>query len=100
MEQASTRDVGRAQHLTHVPAAARLVLELATTYFDATLVKTADELHVDSHISDGTWDELKARYDTAQLIEVPMVVGQYHLVSMTLNSLGVQLDPGLVGFPS
>ena len=43
---------------------------------------------------------LKARYDTAQLIEVPMVVGQYHLVSMTLNSLGVQLDPGLVGFPA
>ena len=67
--------------------------------FDATLVRTADELHFDSHISDATWAKLQERYDTAQLIEVPMVVGQYHLVSMTLNSLGVQLDPGLEGFP-
>jgi hypothetical protein len=25
-------------------------------------------------------------------------VGQYHLVSMALNSLGVPLDPGLEGF--
>jgi len=67
--------------------------------FDATLVRTADELHDDAFISDRSWAELAGRYDTAQLIEVPMVVGQYHLVSMTLNSLGVQLDPGLVGFP-
>jgi alkylhydroperoxidase family enzyme len=67
--------------------------------WDATLVRTADELHFDSHISDATWARLAERYDTQQLIEVPMVVGQYHLVSMTLNSLGVQLDPGLVGFP-
>jgi hypothetical protein len=26
-------------------------------------------------------------------------VGQYHMVAMTLNTLGVQLDPGLSGFP-
>jgi hypothetical protein len=26
-------------------------------------------------------------------------VGQYNLVSMALNSFGVQLDPGLEGFP-
>ena len=28
-----------------------------------------------------------------------MLVGHYHLVAMTLNSLGVQLDSGLTGFP-
>ena len=66
--------------------------------FDATLVRAADELHRDYCISDRTWVELAARYSTEQLIEVPMVVGQYTLVSMTLNSLGVQLDEGLVGF--
>jgi hypothetical protein len=27
-----------------------------------------------------------------------MVVGHYHLVGFTLNSLGVQLEPGLAGF--
>lgn len=66
---------------------------------DAFLLRAADELHDDSCISDGTWQALARRYDTAQLIEVPMLVGHYHLVAMTLNSLGVQLDPGLPGFP-
>jgi hypothetical protein len=28
-----------------------------------------------------------------------MLVGHYHLVAMTLNSLGVELDEGLSGFP-
>jgi alkylhydroperoxidase family enzyme len=41
---------------------------------------------------------LAAVYDDKQLIEVPMVVGHYHLVGFTLNSLGVQLEPGLAGF--
>ena len=68
--------------------------------FEATLLRAADELHGDSCISDATWAALSARYGTEQLIEVLMVVGQYHLVSMALNSLGVQLDDGLPGFPA
>ena len=42
---------------------------------------------------------LAARYDERQLIELPMLVGHYHLVAFTLNSLGVQLEPGLEGLP-
>jgi 4-carboxymuconolactone decarboxylase len=41
---------------------------------------------------------LSSHYDERQLIEVPMVVGQYHLVSFTLNSLGVQREQGVPGF--
>jgi alkylhydroperoxidase family enzyme len=67
--------------------------------FDATLLRAADELHQDWCISDATWTALAEVYDDPQLIELPMLVGQYHLVAMTLNSLGVQLDPGLSGFP-
>jgi 4-carboxymuconolactone decarboxylase len=67
---------------------------------DATLLRAADELHADCCISDGTWGELAESYDTRQLIEIPMLVGQYHLVAMTLNSLGVALDEGVQGFPS
>jgi 4-carboxymuconolactone decarboxylase len=67
--------------------------------FDATLLAAADELHRDWGISDGTWAELAQGYDEKQLIEVPMLVGHYHMVAMTLNTLGVQLDPGLTGFP-
>lgn len=68
--------------------------------FDATLLRAADELHTDWMVSDPTWAQLAARYDTEQLIEVPMVVGHYHLVAMTLNTLGVQLDGNLTGFPT
>jgi alkylhydroperoxidase family enzyme len=66
--------------------------------FEATLLRAADELHEQSCITDATWAALTAVYDDKQLIEVPMVVGHYHLVGFTLNSLGVQLEPGLAGF--
>jgi len=62
------------------------------------LLRAADELHDDACITDATWAALAERYDVPQLIEVPMVVGQYHLVSYTLNSLGVQRDEGVPGF--
>ena len=65
---------------------------------DAALLRAADELHTDWCISDATWAELQGHYDTQQLIELPMLVGHYHMVAMTLNSLGVALDDGLQGF--
>ena len=34
-----------------------------------------------------------------QLMDLVFAVGQYTLVSMALNSFGVQLDPGVEGFP-
>jgi 4-carboxymuconolactone decarboxylase len=66
---------------------------------EAAVVRAADELHRDSRISDSTWAVLAEAYDERQLIELCMVVGQYHLVAFTLNSLGVELDPGVAGFP-
>lgn len=65
---------------------------------DAALVRAVDELHDDGCITDATWATLAERYDVPQLIEVPMVVGQYHLVSFTLNSLGVERDAGVPGW--
>jgi alkylhydroperoxidase family enzyme len=66
---------------------------------DAHLLRAADELHRDSRIGDATWSALAARYNTQQLIDLVFTVGQYTLVSMALNSLGVQLDDGIAGFP-
>jgi 4-carboxymuconolactone decarboxylase len=65
------------------------------------LLHAADELHEQCVISDSTWDALAADYDYQQLIEVCMVVGQYHMVAFMLNSLGVELEPnpGLAQFP-
>lgn len=67
--------------------------------FDATLLRAADELHRDWSIMDDTWEALAAVYDEQQLIELPLLVGHYHMVAMALNSLGVQPEPGLPGFP-
>lgn len=60
--------------------------------FDATLLRAADELHAQATLSDATWAALAARYDERQLIELPMLVGHYHLVAFALNSLGVQVE--------
>jgi alkylhydroperoxidase family enzyme len=66
---------------------------------DAALLRAVDELHADAMIGDETWADLAARYSKEQLIDLVFTVGQYNLVSMALNTLGVQLDEGLEGFP-
>ncbi len=68
--------------------------------FDATLLRAADELHDDHIVSDATWSALGERYGTQQLMDLVFTVGQYTLVSMALNSFGVQLDPDVPGFPA
>jgi 4-carboxymuconolactone decarboxylase len=63
--------------------------------FEATLLRAADELHSDACVSDATWKVMAAQYDERQLIEAVMLVGHYHLVAFTLNTLGVQREPGV-----
>lgn len=62
------------------------------------LLRATDELHGDAHVSDETWAALAEHYDTQALMDIVFTVGQYNLVSMALNSFGVQADPGLPGF--
>ena len=59
---------------------------------DAALIQAADELHADQMISDETWHKLKESWEEKQLIDLLFTVGQYTLVSMVLNSLGVQIE--------
>lgn len=66
--------------------------------FDAALLRAVDELHEDALISDATWAKLSEQYDQLQMIDVVFTVGQYNMVSMALNSFGVQLDKGVAGF--
>ncbi|HWZ42713.1 MAG TPA: carboxymuconolactone decarboxylase family protein [Candidatus Saccharimonadales bacterium] len=60
--------------------------------FDRLLLVAVDELHQDYFISDATWQGLTQRYSTNQIIDMVFAVGQYTMVSMALNSLGVQLE--------
>jgi len=63
------------------------------------ILAAADELHADAFVSDSTWADLSRHLSTQQLMDLVFTVGQYHVVSMALNSFGVQLDDGLTGFP-
>jgi len=63
------------------------------------LLKATDELVGDSFVSDETWQALSAFYEKEQLIDLVFTVGQYNLVSMALNTLGVQIEDGAEGFP-
>lgn len=65
---------------------------------DKLLLTAADELHADAFISDDTWQGLSEHFDTKQMMDIVFTVGQYNLVSMALNSFGVQLDDGLPGW--
>jgi alkylhydroperoxidase family enzyme len=69
------------------------------TPFERVLLAAADELYTDSTISDRTWQALAERFDTTLLMNATVTVANYRMVSMALNALGVQLDPGDEGFP-
>jgi alkylhydroperoxidase family enzyme len=66
---------------------------------DRELLIAADELHAGQRFSDETWALLRARYDDAQLVEIPFVVGQYTMLSMVANGTGVAVEPGLPELP-
>lgn len=56
------------------------------------VLRATDELVDDAFVSDATWSALSEHYDTHQLMDLVFTVGQYNLVSMALNTLGVQLE--------
>ena len=68
---------------------------LGLSDFERVLIRMVDELRYEAKISDATWAALRAKYSVEQTIDAIFTAGQYQLVSMALNSLGVHLDPGL-----
>lgn len=67
---------------------------------DAALLSVADELHNKTRISDAMWNRLAKKYTQQQLIDIVFTVAYYNLASMLLNSLGVELDQNVTGFPN
>ena len=57
------------------------------------LLNAADELIAGHELSEPTWTQLSEHFETAQLIEIPFIVGQYAMLSMVANGLGVPVDP-------
>jgi 4-carboxymuconolactone decarboxylase len=67
---------------------------------DAALIALADDLCTDNCVSDATWASLQTDWNEAELIELVMVAGMYRMVSGFLNTMGVQLDEGVPGWPT
>lgn len=66
---------------------------------EVALLTATDELVGDAFIQDETWNRLSGFYDKEQLVDFIFTVGQYNMVSMVLNTLGVQLEDGTARFP-
>jgi alkylhydroperoxidase family enzyme len=64
------------------------------------VLRATDELVNDAFIGDETWKALNSFFNKEQLMDLVFTVGQYNLVSMALNTLGVQLEEGAEGFPA
>ena len=59
------------------------------------LLRAADELHVDSKISDATWTALAVDFSPGLLIEIIVTVGQYTMLSMVTNAFEIDIDEGV-----
>lgn len=67
---------------------------------DSLLLAATDQLVSDKFIDQPTWDALAQRWSEQQLMDLVFAVGQYTLVSMALNTFGVQLEDDTERFPA
>src|SRR5690606_17539259 len=65
------------------------------TELERGLMDMVDELRYDAMISDATWQALRQHYSQQEVMDALFTAAQYQLVSMALNSIGIQLDPVL-----
>jgi alkylhydroperoxidase family enzyme len=68
--------------------------------FEAAALRAVDELCEERYISDSTWASLSGDLDRQQLMDLVFTVGGYDLLVMAMNTFGLELDPGLEGFPA
>ncbi len=68
--------------------------------FEASLLRFADEMYRDSVVSDRTWSALSQRYDQRLMLDATITPANYRMVSLALNILGVQINPGEETLPS
>jgi 4-carboxymuconolactone decarboxylase len=66
---------------------------------DAALLRSVDEIAADHRVSDQTWKRLAEDFDRQQLMDLVFTIGAYDLLAVAMNTFGLELDPGLPGFP-
>jgi alkylhydroperoxidase family enzyme len=63
------------------------------------LIKLVDELHETATLSDEVWEQLAAGWSIAQMLEVIIIVGWYHLISFVATAARVEQEPWAARFP-
>ena len=59
---------------------------------ERSLLCAVDELNDDARLQDATWETLAESYGEGQMVEVLMLIGFYHMLAFTVNTVGVQLE--------
>jgi alkylhydroperoxidase family enzyme len=63
------------------------------------LIRLVDELYETATISDATWEQLVAIWSIAQILELIIIVGWYHLISFVANAAHIEYEPWATRFP-
>jgi 4-carboxymuconolactone decarboxylase len=63
------------------------------TAHDSALLRLADDMVLRHRAGDAAWSVLSQSYSTEQMMDAVFTVGNYTMMSMALNSFGVQLEP-------
>jgi 4-carboxymuconolactone decarboxylase len=66
----------------------------------ASVLRLADELHETSAISDELWQELVSRFAEAQILELIVTAGWYHVIAYVCNGVRVQHEEWAPTFPA
>jgi alkylhydroperoxidase family enzyme len=66
---------------------------------DRLLVEVADQIHSDAHLDDSTWHALQDGYGDVSAIELIFLAGFYRMLAGFLNTVRVEADDGVPGWP-
>lgn len=84
--------IGLSVGLTEAEVAAARTGGPGLSAADQLLATAAEELVGDHCLSDATWQALSARYSVEQMVELVFVVGNFAMLSMLTNSVGMPCE--------
>jgi 4-carboxymuconolactone decarboxylase len=67
---------------------------------EGAVLRLADQLHSDGHVSDELFAELERHFSAAQILELAVTAGWYHTISFVIGAARVELEPWARRFPA
>ena len=63
------------------------------------VIRLADELHDNAHVSDATFGELELHFTPPQILELVVTAGWYHTISFVIGAARIAPEPWAARFP-